>query len=106
MINTLSETDVFFDFYIQHQIDAHLMPIEDPTVKWNSPFIKVGRIRIPMQQFDTDERKKVAENLSFSPWHSLEEHRPLGAFNRARKAIYTAMSEFRHMRNVVNTQES
>lgn len=105
MVNTLAETDVFFDFFIQVQTDPHLMPVEDPTVKWNSPFIKVARIKIPRQQFDTDERRKMAENLSFSPWHSLEEHRPLGAFNRARKAIYFVMSEFRHLRNA-NTKKS
>ena len=36
------------------------------------------------------------ENLSFTPWHSLPEHRPLGGINRARKAIYRAISRQRH----------
>jgi hypothetical protein len=99
MIDTLSKQDVFFDFFIQLQTDADEMPVEDPTVKWTSPFIKVGNIKIPKQVFDTEDRVKMGTDLSFSPWHSLEEHRPLGGFNRARKAIYKAMSEYRRERN-------
>ena len=35
------------------------------------------------------------ESLSFNPWNALVDHRPLGDFNRARRAIYTAMAAFR-----------
>ncbi len=105
MIDTLSGQDVFFDFFVQLQTDADQMPIEDPTVRWASPFIKVAKIKVPKQVFDTEEIRKIGTELSFTPWHSLEEHRPLGGFNRARKAIYTAMSEFRHERNAANTLE-
>ena len=35
------------------------------------------------------------ESLSFNPWNALVDHRPLGDFNRARCAIYTAMAAFR-----------
>lgn len=105
MIETLSKQDVFFDFFIQLQTDADEMPVEDPTVRWSSPFIKVATIKVPKQVFDTEDRVKMATDLSFSPWHSREEHRPLGGFNRARRAIYNAMSEFRRARNMTNTFE-
>ncbi|MCD6010502.1 MAG: hypothetical protein K0Q79_364 [Flavipsychrobacter sp.] len=95
MIKTLSVQDVVFDFFVQVQTDANTMPVEDPTVKWNSPFIKVASIRIPRQEFDTDERNEMGTDASFSPWHSTAEHRPLGGFNRARKEIYYVMSKFR-----------
>ncbi|MEK1942330.1 MAG: hypothetical protein AAAB16_18325, partial [Pseudomonas sp.] len=36
---------------------------------------------------------------SFNPWHALPEHRPLGGINRLRKAVYEAVSAYRHERN-------
>ncbi len=98
---TLSEQDVYFDFYVQLQTDPDLMPVEDPTVKWDSPFIKVAKIKIPRQNFDTDERNHMGNDFSFSPWHSLPEHRPIGGLNRARRAVYYALSDFWHSRNDV-----
>ncbi len=99
MKKTLSQKDVFFDFFIQFQADANLMPVEDPTVKWTSPFIKIARIKIPKQEFDTIEQDYYGNDLSFSPWHCLKEHRPLGGLNRARKSVYYTMSDFWHSRN-------
>lgn len=90
MIKDLSENDVLFDFMIQFQIDPNSMPIEDPTVEWTSPFIKVATLRIPKQEFDSEAQLTYGQNLSFNPWHSLPAHRPLGCFNRARRIIYPA----------------
>ena len=95
----LTDRDYFFDFFIQFQTDPYEMPIEDPTVRWSSPYIKVARIRIPKQQFDTDEMNDIGESASFSPWHSLPEHRPLGGLNRARKQVYLALASFWRSRN-------
>lgn len=99
MVHQLKREDKYFDFYIQFQEHARQMPIEDPTVKWNSDPHKVATIHIPAQDFDTDERTEYGENLSFTPWHSLPEHRPIGGFNRARRWVYEAVSEFRRERN-------
>ncbi|HKY04916.1 MAG TPA: catalase family protein [Blastocatellia bacterium] len=98
----LAERDAQFDFLIQFQTDARRMPVEDAGVRWDekaSPFIKVATIRIPRQEFDSPERMEFAENLSFTPWHSLVEHRPLGSINRARKVVYEIISTYRHERN-------
>jgi catalase len=105
MIAKLSKGEKYYDFFLQFQEDAYSMPIEDPTVKWSSTPIKVATLHIPSQNFDTDENLELGENLSFSPWHSLSAHRPLGGFNRARRWIYEAMAEFRHERNGVNMEE-
>jgi len=78
------------------------MPIEDAGVTWSeeaSPFRKVATIRIPAQIFDTEEQMKMAENFSFTPWHSLPEHRPLGSINRARRLVYETISKYRHETN-------
>ena len=96
---TLNSHSAKFDFYIQFQTDAEKMPIEDPTIPWDSEFIKLATLEIPSQQFDSKEQMRYGQNLSFNSWHSLTEHRPLGSFNRARKRAYEAMTEFRHRAN-------
>ena len=102
MIKQLKSGAAKFDFAVQFQTDAEAMPIEDPGVEWKesmSPFRKVATIRILQQEFDSGKHKEFGENLSFSPWHALPEHRPLGGINRARKVVYRAISTFRHEYN-------
>jgi catalase len=101
----LANTDAYFDFKIQLQTDPVRMPVEDPTVEWNekeSAPVKVATIRIPAQDFNTEERKNLDEKQSFSPWHSLLEHQPLGGVNRARK-IYVELAKIRNSINQSNT---
>lgn len=98
----LAESEARFDFMVQVQKDPVRMPVEDAGVEWSeqeSPFIKVATLRIPVQGFRTREREELAENLSFSPAHSLAAHRPIGGINRARIEIYRRLSEFRHKHN-------
>lgn len=98
----LASSGASFDFRIQVQKDPDRMPVEDAGVEWSekeSPFIKVASIRIPSQSFRTREREELAEDLSFSPAHTLIEHRPIGGINRARVEIYRRLSEFRHKQN-------
>lgn len=97
-----------FDFLVQFQTDAQLMPLEDATVAWDedlSPFRKVARIEIPPQSFESPEQMEFCENLAFNPWQSLPEHRPLGGINRVRKDLYKTLAEFRHQNNGVNYRE-
>jgi hypothetical protein len=80
------------------------MPIEDATVEWSqaeSPYRRVGTIDIPQQQVEGEERAAFCENVTFNPWNMPPEHRPLGGMNRARKALYEAISRYRHDRNNV-----
>ena len=108
MVEHLSRQEVCFDFLVQLQKDPDRMPIEDATAEWSetdSPFIKVATIRIPMQTFDTEERRRFDESLSFNPWHALPEHQPLGGVNRARKHVYQAIAATRHQLNKVSVQE-
>ena len=85
-----------FGFYVQRQSDPSAMPIEDPTVEWKSTWERVATIEIDAQDFDFPERWDWGNRLSFSPWHALDEHRPLGGINRARKIVYPASSDLRH----------
>ena len=104
MIAQLAKGEAWFDFAVQIQTNADTMPIEDPGTAWSetvSPFRKVATIKIRQQQFDSEQQREFGENLSFTPWHSLPEHRPLGGINRARKVVYRAISMFRHQYNRV-----
>ena len=102
MTKHLATQGASFDFMIQVQKDPVQMPIEDAAVEWSeskSPFIKVATLRIPPQDFQTREREVLAEDLSFSPAHSLLDHQPIGGINRARVEIYRHLAEFRHKHN-------
>lgn len=108
MARTLRDMDVEFDMLVQVQTDPHLMPIEDASVLWPeevSPWIQVGRIHIPRQDFDTPERMAFARNLKFNPWHSIAEHRPLGNQSRARRRLYQELSDFRQAMNLAKHVE-
>lgn len=108
MIRTLREEDVYFDFMVQLQKDAHRQPLEDASVEWKeseTPFIPVARIRIPKQEFDSLDQLRFADILTFTPWHCLAEHRPLGNINRSRKALYYEMAKLRQEMNRVQQLE-
>lgn len=102
---TIKENHLELGFYVQFQTDAEKMPIEDPTVEWDSPLTKLATIRIPRQICNTPEREEFGDNLSFNTWHCLAEHRPLGSFNRIRAHIYEEMYAFRHQHNGVEDKE-
>lgn len=101
LVATLNKHETTFDFFIQFQTDAVKMPIEDASVVWTSPFIKVATLRIPVQQFDTPEQDIFGDNLTYNIWHTLPVHRPLGGFNRGRKFIYEELYKFRSKKNGV-----
>jgi hypothetical protein len=106
---TKNEDEACFEFGVQFQKDPNMMPVEDPTVEWReskslfsqverafgrndppSPFVKIARITIPAQTFATPEQDEFCDRLSFNPWRTLPEQRPLGNLMRARLAVYKA----------------
>jgi len=98
MAATLAREDVEFDFLVQLQTDPRRMPIENAAVRWPeklSAAAPVATLRIPRQKFDSPAQLAFARNLSFNPWHSVPEHRPLGNQNRARRRIYQELSRLR-----------
>lgn len=94
-------------FFVQART-SNTMSIEDSMTEWNeskAPFYKVATIHIPQQIFDTSKQNMFCENLSFTPWHTLPEHKPLGAINRMRKVIYERISQVRHEMNATERFE-
>ena len=79
--------------------DLDKMPIEDPTTPWDeeaSRFVMVATLVVPPQLgWEKGLTEKVEDALSFSPWHGLAAHQPLGGVNRARNDPYKKSAEFR-----------
>jgi hypothetical protein len=101
MIKQLEAGAASFDFLVQPRTSPK-MSVESSMVEWkesDAPFFKVATITIPRQRFATPERDMLGENLSFTPWHALPQHRPLGAINRIRRVAYEAVSKRRHELN-------
>ena len=108
MVATLAEQDVEFDISLQLQTDPFLMPIENNGVLWPtklSPRVPAAVLRIPKQRFDSPEQLDFAKVLSYNPWHSIPEHRPLGNQSRARKRMYYELSLLRQKLNDVEHYE-
>jgi len=84
---------VAYDLELQFYVDEETTPIEDPTVDWTSPYVRVATLELPRQDAASERGARLAERgerLSFDPWHALVEHRPLGGMMRARKHAYFA----------------
>jgi catalase len=91
-----------FALQIQRQDANKYMPIEDTSIEWresDAPFETVARIKVAAQDFDTPALNLQCDNQSFNPWFGIEAHRPIGGINRLRKAVYEAVSDYRHARN-------
>jgi hypothetical protein len=81
--------------------DLEKTPIEDASVVWSeevSPYVTVARlVAEPQEAYSAARRIFVDEQLSFSPWHGLLAHQPLGNINRARRLAYRAAADFRRL---------
>ena len=104
MVAALTAGDVELDVRVQRQTDPHLMPIENNAVLWPeklSPRVSVATLRLPRQTFDSPAQMDFAKRLSYNPWHTIAEHRPLGNQSRARRRMYLELSKLRHSMNKV-----
>ncbi|MFI5660382.1 peroxidase family protein [Streptomyces sp. NPDC051684] len=102
LAHRLSRGDVAFDLCVQRYVDERRTPVENGAVEWKeaiTPPIPVARLTVPSQDITTAEARSAArriEDLSFNPWYTTDEFRPLGNINRARKAAYRASGAQRH----------
>jgi hypothetical protein len=89
-------------FAIEVQRRAPGMPVEDATIEWRerkAPFETVAELHLPAQPTDSPERLRFGDRLSFSPWHGLLAHRPLGSLNRLRRVVYATIAAERRRLN-------
>ncbi|SCY87512.1 catalase family protein [Microvirga guangxiensis] len=92
-----------WELRVQLCTDLERMPVEDASVLWpeeESPYIPVGRITVAPQEAWSDAKATaIDEGLSFSPWHGLAAHQPLGIIMRLRRKAYQASAAFRAEHN-------
>jgi hypothetical protein len=75
------------------------MPVEDASIAWpekKSPYRGIGRITVkPQTAWSAARSAAVDDGMSFSPWHGLAAHQPLGSIMRVRKMAYEMGRRFR-----------
>lgn len=99
MNELLGEQGGTWELQVQFCTDLDNMPVEDPTVVWDeeaSPFRTIATLTVePQPAWAYGASEKTEDALSFSPWHGLAAHRPLGGVNRARKDTYEFSADYR-----------
>jgi hypothetical protein len=88
-----------WEFRVQLNTDLETMPIEDASVAWDegeSPFVTVATLQIPPQlSWEHGVTDHTDDALSYSIWHGITAHQPLGGVNRARNDTYKQSAGFR-----------
>lgn len=95
--------DACYLFVLQRFIDQNKTPTERSTVNWDdvAPMIPVADLKIPAQTFTSEAQDTFCDDMAFTPWHALPEHKPLGVVNRTRFVVYTATAKLRRGGNSV-----
>lgn len=79
------------------------MPIEDSSKPWSekeSPYVTVGTITAtPQDSWSVANVKAIDDGMSFSPWHGIAAHQPLGSIMRVRRDAYQGSAGFRGNHN-------
>ncbi len=98
-----------WEIRVQLCTDLETMPIEDASVQWpedESPYVAVARISAEPQSAWNDARvAAVNDGMSFTPWHALAAHRPIGSVMRVRKTVYEMAAKFRAEHNATPVSE-
>jgi hypothetical protein len=98
-----------WELRIQLCTDLAKMSVEDSSLPWSeqdSPYLAVARLSVaPQVSWSQARSKAVDDAMSFSPWHGLAAHRPLGSIMRARKQVYEMSARFRAQHNAQPVEE-
>ena len=88
-----------WELRVQLATDLDAMPIEDASKEWDqkaSPFVTVATLVVePQLSWEHGVTEHTDDALSYSVWHGIAEHRPLGGVNRVRKDTYKFSANFR-----------
>lgn len=99
MNDTLLANGAHWELRVQLCTDLDSMPIEDASVVWDeeeSPFHTVATLTVaPQPAWDDQASVAMEDKLSFSPWHGLAAHQPLGGVNRSRRGAYQFSADYR-----------
>ena len=99
VVDYFATQDAEWELRVQLCTDLEEMPIEDASVKWPedlSPYVPIARITVPAQPAWSEQAVSVVDQrMSFSPWHGVVDHQPLGGIMRVRRAAYASSARLR-----------
>jgi hypothetical protein len=109
LLRRLRQGDARFDFCVQVR-DVPNDPREkasienDATASWSTrdfPLRKLAELRVLRlaEDCDIDAMMALGQHLSFTPWHHVPDHEPVGSINAARQIAYERISTLRHQLN-------
>lgn len=84
-----------FLFGAQSYIDEVSTPIEYAKYAWPTPFETIAMLTLPAQDFTAPEQLNFCQYLTYTPWHCIPEHQPLGGIQRCQKLMYEKSSQLR-----------
>ena len=84
----LAADSIRFELLVQRRTMPDSEPLDDAKKAWKSPLVKAGTLHIPLQDFETAERRAMEESISYSPYNALQAHEPLGSLAEVRKWAY------------------
>jgi hypothetical protein len=91
----LAGGDLRYDFLVQFYVDPVKTPI-DGAAEWkpaDAPLVKLAELLVSRRDLDAAETRReesYLDGVSFTPWHAIAEHRPIGNIQRARRVLYLA----------------
>ena len=102
------KTPVCLRLYVQLQTSP--TTTDRATVAWSEKgdgaYRAFGDLTIATgQDVDSDVRKQICENLSFTGWHATKDLEPVGSINEARGIIYQRMAKARRKFNAQSDEK-
>lgn len=93
--NVLRQREAKFRLCVQFQKEGE--SIADSSRVWKGRFLNLGELTVLRHPGEIPE--SAGEGLSFNPWRTIAEHRPLSWAGRARLAVYRADFQWRSKEN-------
>lgn len=108
MCNRLAKGEYQFRFMVQLRTNPKTMPLDEATVEWpesESPFIHVATLVLPRQDVSVRGQSDYGQGLAFNIWRVPPEQAPVGSIAEARKVVYAAGADARHVANGQGLQD-
>lgn len=94
-----------FELAVQPFTTNDETPLDLATVRWPTPFQRVGELVLARQDVDAPGQATYGENLSLRPWRTMPQNRPLGSIAASRQLTYRSAANLRRSVNGVPTPE-
>lgn len=92
LASTLDQGPLCFELALQQKrLDEKNLNLNDDRTTWSGDDFKTVA-KLTLNDLISDD---ACESLTFNPWHTAFDHKPLGSANRARSHIYRYLSSLR-----------